>query len=370
MDNQITLSILVPLTFHRLEFMLCTPNQGTVMNPFFRHHSLVRIASLTAFLLISPQPYAAHTASGAADKTINKLYHTLSNNSKYDMAERIDIVSASFLGKPYVLGALGEGPKGHFDQSPLYRVNGFDCETYVDTVLALALGSNPQSFQQCINRIRYHQGEVSFLTRNHFASLDWNINNQKQGFIKDITQSFRNKNKQPVAKIAVALINKPSWYQHLDLNNIKLTSTSEQEKVQRLAELRSRGSQLPKSEAKIPYLPLSALFDSKGNPDVRLFAQIPDASIIEIVRPNWDLEKQIGTRLNVSHMGFAVWKGETLMFRQASSQENAVIEVPLIEYLDTLRSSPTIKGINVQIIEPQRALGKNCQVSSRFAKRH
>ena len=80
------------------------------------------------------------------------------------------------------------------------------------------------------------------------------------------------------------------------------------------------------------------------------FQQIPNAAIIEIVRPNWDLTKEIGTHLNVSHIGFAIWKNKTLYFRQASSIHHQVIDTPLTSYLyDALKNSETIKGINIQI---------------------
>ena len=331
------------------------------MNSFSRHYRFIRMASLAGFLLTGSHSYAQPQSPEAADKAIDKLYHSLGNNST-TMAERLDEISAGFLGVPYVLGALGEGPEGRFDRSPLYRTDGFDCETFVDTVLALAFGQNRASFQQCIKNIRYHQGKVDFLTRNHFMSLDWDGHNQQQGYIKDITQTFRNKDNQPVALMATALINKPSWYQHLTLSHIKLPGASEAERTAALEKLQAEGSQLPKTEARIPYIPFTALFDKNGHPDTRLIAQIPDASIVEIVRPNWDLEKKIGTRLNVSHLGFAFWKGETLIFRQASSQLDKVIDIPLIEYLEQIRSSPTIKGINVQAILPQKPLGKNCRV--------
>lgn len=315
---------------------------------FLKCHNLF----IAGLMLISSCALSQNSMSQASTRTVEKLYHILNNNSKYGMAERLDVISAYFSGKPYILGALGEGPTGRYDQSPLYRFDGFDCETYVDTVLAIALANSVESFKACINKIRYHNAEVDYLSRNHFTSLDWNLNNQKQGLTKDITLSIKNAKQLPVAKIATALIDKPSWYQHANANRIKLIDGNRETKADRLAELRSKGKTLSVAKSKIAYLPLDALFDAKGKPDETLFTQIPDASIIEIVRPNWDLQKQIGTHLNVSHLGFAFWKGKTLVFRQASSQEKSVIDVPLAAYLLEARKSPTIKGINVQIVVP------------------
>ena len=103
----------------------------------------------------------------------------------------------------------------------------------------------------------------------------------------------------------------------------------------------------------IPYIPLSVLFDNAGQANMHLFKQIPNAGIIEIVRPNWDLTKQIGTHLNVSHLGFAIWINNVIFFREASSEHHQIIDVPLIDYLRAAQKSPTIKGINIQIALPQ-----------------
>ncbi|WP_051555238.1 N-acetylmuramoyl-L-alanine amidase-like domain-containing protein [Legionella fairfieldensis] len=301
-----------------------------------------------------------HPKQQEADKTISQLYHKLNALPISDMSTRLDVISAQFLGKVYRLGALGEGANARFDQEPRYRTDAFDCDTYVTTVLALALANNKHYFAQCMRKVRYKQGHVSFITRNHFISLDWNPNNQHQHFIKDITQSFKDKNNKQVAKIAEALIDKLSWYQHFSIKTIRLNSTNKKEQKKRLTELKEKGSHLPITKARIPYLPFTALFDSAGHPDPYLFSQIPDGAIIEIVRPDWNLRKQIGTNLNVSHLGFAFRKQGILYFRQASSQYGEVVEVPLIDYLHKVSTSPTIKGINVEVVVPTKPLDQGC----------
>lgn len=301
-------------------------------------------------------------ANSLPNETVAKLYHTLNNHPTLTMSGRLNHFSAAFLGKPYILGALGEGDAAYFDQAPLYRIDGFDCETYVDTVLALALASNSHDFKQCLNNIRYKNGQVSFFSRNHFTSPEWNQYNQQQGYLKDITNSIIGKNKQPISQLTTTFINKPSWYRHRDISTIRLMSSNPSQQLQRLKKLQQQGSQLPAITATIAYLPLTALFDNQGQANQSVFNQIPNAAIIEIVRPNWDLRKEIGTHLNVSHLGFAFRHHGVLMFREASSTYKKVIDVPLIDYLKQALPSPTIKGINVQIIVPKTPLGKGCRV--------
>lgn len=289
-----------------------------------------------------------------ANFSIAELYHKLNNMPNSSMADRINWISAQFTGVPYLLGALGEGPHARYDQFPQYRVDGFDCDTYVNTVIALALANSLPAFQQCIKQMRYNNGTVSYIQRAHFTGLDWNQHHQQEGLFKDITQILKDKNNHSVAQIANALIDKPNWYAQKTIKTIRLQNTSQMEQEKRLHELKTQGATLERSLEEVPYIPLTTLFPEKNQPDLHLFAQIPHGAIVEIVRPNWDLRAQIGTALNISHLGFAIWKNKILYFREASSEHGKVVDVPLIDYLKAALKSPTIKGINLQIIAPAK----------------
>ncbi|QLZ70034.1 hypothetical protein FOLKNPGA_03757 (plasmid) [Legionella sp. PC1000] len=308
-------------------------------------------------LLISFQSNAfdSNSTEKQANSSIEELYHRLSSMPNSSMPDRIDWISSQFLGVPYLLGSLGEGSSAQYDQFPKYRVDAFDCETYVDTVLSLAVANSLSSFQQCIDNIRYKNGTVSYLYRNHFTGLDWNQNNQHSGILKDITLTIKDQNNQPVAKIADAIINKPNWYAFKTVETIRLENADNAKERNRLAELKRKGAKLEVASEKVPYLPFTALF-SENKPNMYLFAQIPHGAIIEIVRPNWDLSQKIGTALNISHLGFAIRNNGQLYFREASSEYGKVVDVPLIDYLNKAQNSPTIKGINVQIIVPKSPL--------------
>lgn len=315
---------------------------------------------LTWLLMAAGMTTHAHTPfEHQADKTLKKLYaqlHTFPHNTT---PQRLETISGYFMNTPYVLGALGEGDTARFDQFPCYRTDAFDCETFVTTVLAITLAQDIASFKTCLRTLRYAQGHRDFIFRNHFTDLDFNLNNQNQHILQDITLSFTDKHGNPVAQIATAEINKPAWYQHMKPAQIRLLNPNETLQKKKLLQLQQQGSQLPVEIARIPYIPLSVLFTAQGTPNALVFSKIPHASIIEIIRPNWDLTREIGTHLNVSHLGFAFWKGKELIFRQSSSTAGKVIDVSLVEYLRKARSSPTIKGINIQITAPKS--GNNCQ---------
>jgi len=287
------------------------------------------------------------------DQTIRQLYHNLNSKPISNLSQRIILISAQFIGTPYELSPLGESTQDQYDQFPLYRTDAFDCVTFVETVLALTLATNPKEFKQYMNQIRYKNGHVSFIDRNHFPDLDWNKNNQIQGIVRDITKTFKNTQHQPVFKLAEAYIDKRAWYQHFFPEKIRMQKANPIEQKKRLKKLKQLGKQLKGQMSLLPYIPLSVLFDKNGQANMSLFNQIPDATIIEIVRPNWDVTQKIGTHMNISHIGFAIWKNNTLFFRAANSEYSRVTDIPLVDYLRNTLKSPTIKGINVQIVLPK-----------------
>ncbi|MDF1757984.1 MAG: DUF1460 domain-containing protein [Legionellaceae bacterium] len=308
---------------------------------------------LYLLLLISIPSFAAkdhYPTCAQTNGKIQAIFKRLDSIRFKDFPSKIAYINKQFINKPYSFNALGEGANGQFDQTPLYSLDVFDCETYVDTVMALALATDLSSFQRYIKKIRYKQGVVSFLNRNHFTCLDWNVNNQNQGLVKDITKEIHNKNNQSLALIATTCIDKNNWYKNMSINRIRIPEASDTQKQKKLLLLRKKGQELSKYTSKIPYIPLNALFKKSGEANLQVFKQIPNGSIVEIVRPNWNLRKLIGTNLNVSHLGFVIWEKDTPYFVHASSDKLIVMKTPFIEYLRNAQKNPLIQGVNVQTI--------------------
>jgi hypothetical protein len=279
------------------------------------------------------------------DAYINKLYLNQPTN------KRLEYFSAAFLGQPYMNGALGEGKNGEFDQNPLYRFDAFDCMTYVSTVLALLNANDLQEFKKMIEKINYQDGLVSYQNRNHFTNIDWNKNNERLGLTKDITMTIHNQSNQSVAKIINVYINKKGWYAKKTLASIKLLLPVTSQKQQQLLErLRGLKAEVFNQESHVPYVPLTILFNKQGQPNQFIFDQIPSDSIIEIVRFNWSVRPNFGTELDISHLGFAVRTQDGLMYREASSIKNKVVDIPLVDYLRDYLGSTTVRGINIQLV--------------------
>ncbi len=264
-------------------------------------------------------------------------------------ADIIEALSNFFLNVPYVLGALGEGPRARFDQNPLYRHDGVDCFTYVNTVLALFFSKGFEEFEQKILDLNYYEGMALYQNRFHFMSADWNPQNAKNGFICDITAEILQDFDESAPELATAFIDKPNWFLHRTTQDIKQIEKMDAGKAETLLEeLHDFAEKFSVEKATVPYISLKKLFNEKAEPNSALFDQIPHGSIIEIVRPNWDLRDKIGTHLNISHLGFAFRNNNQLLFRHASLNAGFVTELPLVDYLrENCLKSPTIKGINI-----------------------
>lgn len=262
-------------------------------------------------------------------------------------AQRHDLISRSFLGQPYILSSAGEGEKALFDQNPLYRTDAFDCMTFVNVVLALDASQSLDDFKKNYLKINYANNLVNFESRLHFASPDWNGKNQKNDFLEDVTeQLFPNQ-----VLVDEIIIDKPEWFKRLTDERIQsLKPLTPDEVKQKLDALHAKANEVRPEIAKVTYLSLNQLFDEKEQPIKAQFAKIPDYALIEIVRPHWDLRKQIGTYMNISHMGFAVRKNGVLNFREASSLEKKVIDIPLEKYLHNYLHSQTVRGIHIEKI--------------------
>jgi len=100
------------------------------------------------------------------------------------LGKRIDRISELFLSRTYIEGSLGGGAE--LPEQLRISLSAFDCVTFMESVLALALARTVDEFIDAIRRIRYKDGEIDWRHRNHYM-VDWASNNEESGFIKNIT---------------------------------------------------------------------------------------------------------------------------------------------------------------------------------------
>ncbi|MCW8355340.1 DUF1460 domain-containing protein [Marinomonas pontica] len=272
---------------------------------------------VASVLVIFLSPVVADTVLDTANLNAANLdavnrarFYDVIDTSRYDMApasaamtHKIDALSYALMGAEYVGGRVGEGQLAKYDKDPLSRFDVFDCTTYVETILAGALSVSSAEFESNLQQIRYQNGHVDFVSRNHFPSVDWFRNNQDK--LMDITPEVA-KGRAAVAK---AVIDKSAWYQHLGSDVIHCDSDLSDSCQILLEQLHSEGDVFRAEPAFLPYVPLTALYDGEDNqPNMALLDRIPSGSVISMVRPNWALKDYIGTNMNVSHQALAIRK--------------------------------------------------------------
>lgn len=187
----------------------------------------------------------------------------------------------SFLGARYISSPLGEGVAP--DDDPLIRYDAFDCTTFVETVLA-------DGDLKKLNKIRYKNGEIDFLNRNHFIESDWLMNNA------DLVQNVSNK------------------YGKTSVRNVRIDKTSWLKKVHNI------DAEYDVIDVDLEYLPYTNVKTINVN-KVMIVLFVADKP------KNRDI---IGTDLAVYHMGLLLPNG---VFRHASSTKKMVTDVEFNEYI-------------------------------------
>lgn len=202
-------------------------------------------------------------------------------------------IGYKYLGAKYVNEPLGEEKLP--DTDPLIRFDAFDCVTFVETALA-------DGDLEKLTKIRYKDGNIDFVNRNHFTELDWVQNN------KDIVENISNKYGK--TKFREFVVDKQSWFKTVHDIDVKV----------------------PKQSGKLEYIPYAELQNiTTDKPLVVLFI---------INNPN--LVKKIGTDISVAHLGFLLPNG---MLRHASSQHGRVLDVDFKEYVDERMKNKNNLGI-------------------------
>ena len=221
--------------------------------------------------------------TGARDATeAKRLLDQFRHTAK--LGERLEGISACLLGSPYLGNPLGGGPDAA--ESLVVRFDGFDCVTYVETVLALAQSRSAREFRGALRQMRYAGGHVAWRSRNHYM-LDWIGNNRRRGIVKNITNGPR----------AVT-------------------------RTRRLSLIK----ELPAKTATFRVFPRRSLAC------VRRLAETGDVALFASTRRS----------LDVFHMGFVVRRGGGVWLRHASRAAGRVIEQPLDEFLKAQRMSGII----------------------------
>ncbi len=212
-----------------------------------------------------------------------------------------------YLGAPYITNPLGEGKNTLYAPAPLIREDGFDCTTYVETVLAhhKATKESHNDVQTILQNIRYLDGKIDFFSRAHFMEYQWIPNALKHHFIE--VYPFEKTNESRVQ------LNLQEWF-------LKNPTVLNKDKTY----IQAAQKQPTHIQASIPYL-------SPHDITPEFIQGLPEFMVVFLLKdipPNsWIGQKE--QQLLVTHMGLL--KNHT--FYHASSKEQKVCDVDLVRYL-------------------------------------
>lgn len=201
-------------------------------------------------------------------------------------------IGYQYLGAEYKTSPLGEEKSP--DADPLIRFDAFDCTTFVETSLA-------DGDIEKLNNIRYKDGEIDFLSRNHFIESDWLINNSDM--VKNVSSLYG------PTKIRSVTIDKQNWLKVV--HNIDADFKTE--------------------KVNLEYIPYE---------DIKIIDTDKPLIVLFIVGNSEKYDK-LGTDVAVVHMGFLLPDGR---LRHASSQFGKVMDTDFYEYIKNK------KGLGITLV--------------------
>lgn len=206
-------------------------------------------------------------------------------------------IGQEYLGVKYLSNPLGENAPP--DSDPIFRTDAFDCTTFVETAMA-------NGDVDVLTRIRYKDGKIDFLNRNHFIESDWLQNNSD--IVENVSAQYA-----PVSK-RVVVIDKQNW----------------------LKTVYGIDAVFPKQTIMLDYIPY------KNLPHI----YTTDPLIVLFISGKSEKSDKIGTDLAVRHMGFLLPNG---MLRHASSQYGYVMDVDFYEYAE--QRAQNVNNIGIMLVQ-------------------
>lgn len=220
---------------------------------------------------------------GLSRRRVERLL--LATKSERSVGSRIDVLSRHFLGHPYRPNPL----IGSADRAEVFTasLDGFDCVTYIETMVALAGASSVDDFIGCLRKIRYERGLIQWARRNHYMT-QWIRNNVREGIIG------------PLAIPAVPTVSR--------------------ERVLNVM------PGLPAQRTRVKCVPKPAI--------ARLAANLRSGDLIFFVSTRRNLD--------VFHAGIIVRDGANMRMRHASRSQGGVVEQELSDFLKANRMAGVI----------------------------
>lgn len=232
-----------------------------------------------------------------------------------DIRKRIDHLAKKMIGQKYEIYLLGEYPFEIYDPQPLYCIDRSDCVVFSEHIYAMALSDSWKKFFSMLQRIRYKDGVIGLLTRNHYTEADWTVNNP--WLIKNITDSLQ------------------------DVKSIQVTSKIDRAKFFSKWNI---GQDIPVEELKWSYIPASEV--------PKALKYLKTGDFVNVVRGFSPQDVYVG------HVGL-ISIGKDSVVYLIHSAEPVVRMEPLINYMNrSLKLNERRKKENEEIVKKNLELQK------------
>lgn len=219
---------------------------------------------------------------------------------------RLKQISGRYVGTPYRLDPLGEGPGRGPDTDPLFTRTAVDCQTLIEQVMAEATAITPQDLDAQVLKIRYGGAEPRLDRRLHFCIPDWF---QHPWPVRDVT-----------AQVAPG-------------KTVNITRTIDRARLFKERGLTDVADAPPAEKVTTAYIPRASV--------AAVEASIPDGSIALFVISNPE------TTI-IGHCGFLFRTADGVILRHASQTRRRVIDEPLSTYL---QRAPR-RTIGLKVLKP------------------
>jgi hypothetical protein len=209
--------------------------------------------------------------------------------------ERTLAASSLLVGTPYGKEPLGEGRPPH--ARPRLRLDEMDCQTFVETAMALGQAEDETELRAALDDLRYRSAP-DYAERNHFMMSQWVPHNVEKGYLRDITHELF-----PDAPTADKVVTANSWAKRSP-KTIELPA-----------------DRIPLGQHTLAYVPLKSLTGDA-------LARIPNGTVLIWVRADAPRYPD-----RVTHLGFLVRQGKRTMLRHESDVYHRVVDEPLDHFI-------------------------------------
>jgi len=249
--------------------------------------------SLAAALLLAAPPVASAGAQADARQALDAGLA-----GRAAGAPRAVWGAGKLRGAAYRLSPLGEGAGR--DPDPRFRLDRFDCVTFVETALALGGARSVAEAERLLDDVRY-AGPPHWERRSHYVEAQWLPSLREKGWIDDATAAVAGERVRQVALHHTA----ESWRAAARSGRLLPGLAPEA---------------LPVGTFSVPVVPLGALPGVEG--------RVAEGTIVLVVR-----EPRPGRPFVVTHMGIAVVDGSgRRLVRHASTGARRVVDEPFARF--------------------------------------